>query len=98
MNNGASTIGSLATSRDTRLAAARSLALLARSLRAGIPGSRPLAHWHYWLARYEPGYPARGRSLTGTIGSLATSRDTRLAAARSLALLARSGARAALSA
>src|ERR671937_2787556 len=94
---------------------------MARSLRAGIPGSRSLARgwpgrrngidrcdgdgveaWApRWLARCEPGYPARGRLLadgrdaatesTGVMemewrrghhdGSLAASRDTRLAVA-----------------
>src|SRR5262245_41355338 len=53
--------GSLATSRDTRLAHARSYTM-GRSLRAGIPGSLTLAPTP-WVARYEPGYPARSRSL-----------------------------------
>ena len=53
-----------------------------RSLaRTGIPGSRTLAPPPS-VARYEPGYPVRERSLLHH-WSLATNRDTRFANARS---------------
>ena len=84
---------SLPASRDTRLAAVRSLASsslarrlvaalpCARSLRAGIPGSRPFARWR------APRSLRRlvAACLTGPSRSLPASRDTRLAAVRSLA-------------
>src|SRR5215831_15968514 len=55
----------------------RSLILMVRSLRAGIPGSLTLAHPHGSLTLAHPH------------GSLAASRDTRLAHARSSSWFAR---------
>ncbi len=108
--------------RVRRLAGARSCTWVARCEPGYPPRGRSLLHMgrsllgrdtrlagarsYTWVARCEPGYPPRGRSLlhmgrsllggipasrplAPTHGSLAASRDTRLAAARSCTWVAR---------